>query len=165
MMDITPFAQLNIQLGGTVMIGDISAGRRRISEIIGGEMTGAGLNGTVLPGGSDWQLLRSDDTAQIDARLVIRTSDGACVAVRSQGYRHGPAQVLDLMNAGKEVDPALYYFWLTLTFETASPSLCWLTKTLCVARAHKIGQVVHHSVYAIGDKEFAYGSLIQPTGD
>lgn len=49
-------------------LGDTPRGRRRIVGITGGRFSGERLSGRVLPGGADWQLIRADGVADLDAR-------------------------------------------------------------------------------------------------
>ncbi|HEY8353208.1 MAG TPA: DUF3237 family protein [Sphingomonadales bacterium] len=142
--------EMTVTLGGAAIIGDTGAGVRRVSEIAGGDLVLQDMRGVVLPSGADWQLIRSDGVALVDARMVVRMEDGSFVSVQSRGYRHGPAEVLQRLSAGEDVDPDSYYFWLTLAFETSAPRLQWLTRSLCVARAHKAGQAVRHRIFRVG---------------
>jgi hypothetical protein len=48
-------------------------GIRKIVPITGGSFEGPAIKGSILPGGYDWQLLRSDGVAEIEARYVLRT--------------------------------------------------------------------------------------------
>ena len=49
-------------------LGETPLGRRRIIGITGGTFSGPRLSGKVLPGGADWQLVRADGVACLDAR-------------------------------------------------------------------------------------------------
>jgi len=90
------------------------------------------LTGAILPGGADWQVIREDGTAVLEARYTIRTDDGALIYVRNDGYRHGPADVMAALARGESVDPALYYFRTTPRFETGAPRFAWLNRTLAL---------------------------------
>ena len=46
--------------------------------------------------------------------------EGDRVEIRSEGYRHGPAEVMERLAAGEPVDPSRYYFRTALRFATAS---------------------------------------------
>ncbi|HEY6966894.1 MAG TPA: DUF3237 domain-containing protein [Burkholderiales bacterium] len=113
-------------------LGDTPIGRRRIIGITGGTFSGARFSGRVLPGGADWQVIRADGTAYLDARYTLETADGALVYVSNQGYRHGPKAVIDRLARGEDVDPALYYMRTTPWFETSAPAYAWLNRTVCV---------------------------------
>jgi hypothetical protein len=95
---------------------------------------GPRFKGRILPGGSDWQIIRSDGVADIQARYVIESDSGTRVLVRSDGLRHGPADVLARVAQGEQVDPSLYYFRTIMRFEASDPSLDWLNRIIGVAR-------------------------------
>jgi hypothetical protein len=112
-------------------LGDTPLGRRRIIGITGGSFSGR-LSGRVLPGGADWQIVRADGTADLDARYTLETSDGALIYVNNRGYRHGPKDVIARLVKGEDLDPALYYMRTTPWFETSSPAYDWLNRIVCV---------------------------------
>jgi hypothetical protein len=87
-------------------LGETPLGRRRIIGIAGGRFAGERLQGRVLAGGADWQVVRADGVADLDARYTLETEDGALIYVRNRGYRHGPKAILERLAAGLEVDPA-----------------------------------------------------------
>ena len=114
-------------------LGDTPLGRRRIIGITGGKFAGPRLSGRVLPGGADWQVIRADGVAYLDARYTLETGDGALIYVNNKGYRHGPQEVIARLARGEEVDPALYYMRATPWFETSAPRYAWLNRTICIA--------------------------------
>ena len=75
-------------------LGATPLGRRRVIPITGGRFSGERLSGRVLPGGADWQVIRADGVADLDARYTLETADGALIYVRNKGYRHGPDEVI-----------------------------------------------------------------------
>ncbi|HYL89520.1 MAG TPA: DUF3237 domain-containing protein [Burkholderiales bacterium] len=114
-------------------LGDSPLGRRRIIPITGGTFRGERLSGRVLPGGADWQIIRADGVAELEARYTLETEDKALIYVRNFGYRHGPADVLQRLAAGEPVDPSLYYMRTTPRFETGAERYRWLNRIICVA--------------------------------
>jgi Protein of unknown function (DUF3237) len=46
--------------------------------------------------------------------------------------RHGPAAVMERMNAGQFVDPSEYYFRTSVAFETAAPKYDWLNRIIAI---------------------------------
>ena len=78
--------------------------------IVGGRVSGSRLTGEIMPGGGDWQTVRADGTTDVEARYLIRATDGTILSVVNSGYRHGPPEVLARIAQGEIVDPALYYF-------------------------------------------------------
>lgn len=130
-------------------LGQTPAGRRRIIGITGGRFSGPKLSGRVLAGGADWQVIRADGVAYLDARYTLETSDGALVYVNNLGYRHGPPEVLERLARGDDVDPALYYMRATPWFETAAPKYAWLNRTICIATGARRAAAVELEFYAV----------------
>ena len=85
-------------------IGDVAKGGRRIIPIAGGEFSGPQIRATVLPGGADWQVLRHDGVAELEARYTLRSDDGALIYVRNHALRHGPPEIMAALAAGRPVE-------------------------------------------------------------
>jgi len=132
------------------LLGRTPAGERRIIDIVGGEVSGPRLTGRVLPGGADWQIVREDGTAVLEARYTIEAADGALVYVQNFGYRHGPADALGAIARGEAVDPARYYFRGAPVFETAAPAHDWLNRTIAVCSGVRTRDRVILDFYAVG---------------
>jgi hypothetical protein len=113
-------------------LGDVGKGGRRIVAIAGGEFSGPNIRGEVLPGGADWQILRSDDVAELEARYTLRTDDSALIYVRNHALRHGPADVMAALASGGAVAPESYYFRGATFFETSAERYAWLGKSIVV---------------------------------
>jgi hypothetical protein len=129
---LEPLFRAEIALAPVRDLGRTPAGHRRIIDITGGRVTGPRLSGRVLPGGADWQVIRADGVAFLDARYTVETADGALIYVRNRGYRHAPPQILVRLMAGEDVDPSLYYMRTTPLFETADARYDWMNRTVCV---------------------------------
>ena len=133
MLQLRPLLNADIALAAAQELGDTPQGRRRIIPITGGSFRGERLSGRVLAGGADWQVVRADGVADLDARYTLETADGALIYVRNRGLRHGPAEVLEKLSSGEAVDPALYYMRTTPRFETGDARYAWLNRLVCVA--------------------------------
>ncbi len=118
-------------------IGDVAKGGRRIIPIAGGEFSGPQIRATVLPGGADWQVLRHDGVAELEARYTLRSDDGALIYVRNHGLRHGPPEIMAALAAGRSVEPASYYFRGATFFETSAARYAWMTKTIIVCSGER----------------------------
>jgi Protein of unknown function (DUF3237) len=118
-------------------LGDVGKGGRRIVPIKGGDFSGPLIRGSVLPGGADWQVLRHDGVAELEARYTLRTDDGALIYVRNHALRHGPAEVMAALAAGRPVDPASYYFRGATFFETSAARYAWITKHIVVCTGER----------------------------
>ena len=130
-------------------LGETPQGRRRIIGITGGKFSGAKLSGRVLPGGADWQVIRADGVADLDARYTLETGDGALIYVRNRGYRHGPSDILEKLAAGEAVDPSLYYMRTTPLFETGDARYAWLNRMICVASGARRAAAVELEVFSV----------------
>lgn len=120
---------------------EISAGPDglyRMIPIAGGSVTGPHLQGVVLPGGADWQRIRPDGTAEIEARYLIRTADDAIISVINRGLRGGPPDVMKRLAAGELVDPAAYYFRTAPQFQTSAPQYAWLAQRLFLGMGERM---------------------------
>ena len=117
--------------------GDVGKGRRRIVPITGGEFSGPQMRGKVLPGGADWQIIRSDGVAELEACYTLRADDGALIAVRNLALRHGPAEVMAALAAGRPVGPGTYYFRGATFFETSAAQYSWLTNHIIICTGHR----------------------------
>jgi hypothetical protein len=148
-MQLEPLLRAEIRLAPAQELGDAPQGRRRIIPIIGGTFAGDRLSGTVLPGGADWQIVRADGVADLDARYTLETVDGALIYVRNRGYRHGPADVIARLGRGEPVDPALYYMRTTPWFETGDRRYAWLNRLVCVATGARRSASVGLEVFAV----------------
>ena len=58
-------------IGTPLDLGLTPHGRRRIIPVLGGHFEGPGIRGRILPGGADWQILRADGAAELDARYTL----------------------------------------------------------------------------------------------
>jgi hypothetical protein len=141
-------ARLEVDVGEIVSMGPGPLGERRVVAILGGTFDGPGLGGEVLPG-ADWQIARADGVLDIDARYALKERGGGIVRVVSQGYRHGPSDVMAALARGEDVDPAEYYFRTVMRFETGAPYLAWLNRTLAVATAERRARRVLLDAYRL----------------
>jgi hypothetical protein len=64
-----------ITLAAPQELGETPQGRRRIIGITGGRFMGERLSGRVLAGGADWQVIRADGAAVLEARYPLETGD------------------------------------------------------------------------------------------
>ncbi len=126
-----------------------AAGERRIINITGGEFDGARLKGKVLPGGADWQIIRADGVAQLEARFTMQTDNGALLYVKNFGFRHGPPEVIARLFSGEVVDPAHYYFRMTPLIETGDARYAWLNSLILVGSGMRTKDRVIYDVYAV----------------
>ena len=144
--DLTVYVSAPIEAGHTVGLN--SRGRRRIIPITGGKVTGR-IEGTVLPGGADFQLVVSETSADLDARYLLALSDGSHVFVQNRALRRGSAEDIAKLVRGEAVDPAAIYFRCVPTFEVSSPAHAWMTESVFVGTGARFPDRVEISVYRV----------------
>ncbi|WP_298727539.1 DUF3237 domain-containing protein [uncultured Ferrovibrio sp.] len=145
---LSPIFDLEVEVATPQSIGRGEMGERRCIPIAGGRLKGK-LNGKVLPGGADWQVLRPDGMADLDAHYMLVTDAGEQIEVWSRGLRSGPPEVMARLARGESVDPASYYFRTALRFETAAPQLQWLVHRLAIGYGERRPDQVLLKVYAV----------------
>jgi hypothetical protein len=150
---VTPTLELlytsRIEIAAPLAVGQAPYGERRIINIRGGSFSGPRFSGRILPGGADWQIVRNDGIAEVEARYTLETHDGALIYITNWGYRHGPPDVISRLGAGDKVDPREYYFRTTPKFETGSVQYAWLNGIISVAAGEKRADEVVITVYEV----------------
>src|SRR5690606_751749 len=109
-MTITPpilehLATLQAQVAAPLEVGATPVGQRRVISLLGGTVEGPQLKGRILPGGADFQSIRSATFTDIHARYVIETDAGETVYVENTGIRTGSAEDIAALAHGQPVDP------------------------------------------------------------
>jgi hypothetical protein len=123
---------LAIKIGAPIVAGDLGHGIRRIIPILGGEVTGEGIHGTIYPVGADFQTIRPDGLTEVEAKYAFEMDDGAVIYIENVGVRFGPKEALDRIARGEAVDPALIYFRSVPKFETGTAQYRWLMQNLFI---------------------------------
>jgi hypothetical protein len=148
---LTKIFRLEATLGEALDVGNVAQGRRRIVPLTGGTFAGPELNGTLVAGASaDWQIVLPDGTALGDIRYTLQTDHGDFLYVRSQGVRHGSAEVLARLGRGEEVDASEYVFRTSTQIETATAEFDWLNKGVFISVAGRQPGGVIYEVYLVG---------------
>lgn len=141
--------ELSVEVEAPIDVGPAPAGHRRLVPITGGVVSGPELNGRVLRGGADFQVLHSPELTELDARYIVHTDGGALVHVHNRALRHGSAGDLGKLNRGEEVDPAAIYFRCSLRFTTSSSEWAWLNNVVAVGTGERRPTSVHIAVFVV----------------
>ena len=123
---------LAIKVGTPIVAGDLGHGTRRVIPILGGEVRGEGMRGTIFPCGADFQIIRANGFTELEAKYAFELDDGAIVYIENIGIRFGPKPLLDRIAQGEIVDPAQIYFRSVPKFETGAAKYRWLMENLFV---------------------------------
>ena len=123
---------LAILVGAPIVAGDTGHGIRRVVPILGGEVFGDGIKGTIFPVGADFQVIRPNGFTELEAKYAFEMDDGAIVYIENIGIRFGPKELLDRIAKGEIVDPTRIYFRSVPKFETGSEKYRWLMENLFI---------------------------------
>ena len=146
---LTHVFDLRVKVAPAQELGEVGGGRRRVIPIVGGDLTGPGLHGEVLPGGADWPTLRADGVTLLQARYTVRMDDVQVVGIVNTGVRRASPEIARRLTAGEVVDPTLYYFRAAPVFEVGPGSLGWLTASLFVSIGERLPDLVRLKVYRV----------------
>jgi hypothetical protein len=80
-----PVFEANMTLDQIYDIGKTPYGQRSVIVVQGGMVSGQKINGSVMPGGLDFQLSFSNGGLEIEQIFVLKTGDGKYIYMRSPG--------------------------------------------------------------------------------
>ncbi|MFZ4410468.1 MAG: DUF3237 domain-containing protein [Paracraurococcus sp.] len=141
--------QVEVAVGPPLVVGAGPLGERRIVPILGGRVTGPRLEGEILPGGADFQVIRPDGVTEIVARYTLRLPDGALVYVVNRGLRHAAPEDMARLLRGEAVPPDRVYFRTAPVFETAAAEHAWLHRSLFVGFGERQPESVVVRIFAV----------------
>jgi hypothetical protein len=147
--NMIPMTRIECEVGALVSLGQGKHGERRYVPLGGGRVQGPELNGSLVEGGVDWQVNRSDGVLDIAAHYVIRADDGALIEVQSDGMRHGPAAVMAQLARGEAVPRDAYFFRTLMRFQTGAANWLHLNKVMAIACGQREATRVVLDVYRI----------------
>src|SRR3954471_6359749 len=95
MISPEPIFSIRCERANILDLGPAPFGHRLVVNLLGGTVSGAKLNGRVLPGGADWQIMAADGALDIHARYTSRAMPArwcrwiqrACVTGRPTYWR------------------------------------------------------------------------------
>ena len=141
--------ELKADLSPAIDLGPTPAGFRRIIGIVCGAFEGPLLRGVILPGGADWQIIRSDEVTELHAQYILSTDDGALIQVNVRGLRHARGDALAKIEAGEVVDPSEYYFRFAPVFQAPEGRYAWLNQSIFVGSGQRMQRAVCLQVFRI----------------
>ncbi|MGY1625051.1 DUF3237 domain-containing protein [Geodermatophilus sp. SYSU D00965] len=141
---------LEVTVDRPIEIGTTAAGHRRVIPITGGTVSGPLMTGRVLPGGADFQVIRTETETVAEARYVLESDRGERVYVENLGLRTGSAEDVARLRQDLPVDPARIYFRSTPRFETDAPRLATLTSHVFVGSGVRHPTAVVFDFFRVG---------------
>jgi hypothetical protein len=141
---------LAVTIAAPVEVGHTPAGLRRMIPITGGTVTGPRLNGKVLAGGADFQLILGGGTqAHLDARYVIELDDGSRVFVQNTALRVASLENSQRIMNGQPVNPEEIYFRCQPKMEATTPAWSWLSESQFIGTGRRAPDGVFLSFYRV----------------
>jgi Protein of unknown function (DUF3237) len=138
-----------VELAPPVEQGQIDGARKRFIAITGGLVRGPLLDGSVMPGGGDWQTILPGGLTLVEARYFLKATDGTVIGVTNPGVRTGSPEVIEQLARGEDVDPSAYYFRTTPRFDVAPGKHDWLRRSAFVARGIRRPDHVEIDFYVV----------------
>ncbi|HQN53672.1 MAG TPA: DUF3237 domain-containing protein [Novosphingobium sp.] len=134
---MTPFGQeaafrLEVEVLAPQALDPVSMGPVRVVSITGGRVLGR-LEGTILPGGTDWQTVEADGSVGIEARYLLELTDGARIELQSRGRRGAGAGA----------------FWSSIWLRTADPVHAWVNAAQFIGLGRKLDGHVAIDAFAL----------------
>lgn len=141
---------ISMQLPPTIELGDTPVGKRRVFTVSGGQFAGERVRGEVLAqASSDLLLIRTDDTYQIDARLMLRTHDGVLILMTYRGVRHASPEIGARIARNEPVTASDYYLRTAPFFETSSSRYAWLNKIVSIGVGERQPDGVKYEIFEV----------------
>lgn len=139
--------QTRVVTGKGLIMGEyMGTGTRMMVPVLGGDFEGPKLRGKVIPGGTEWPLVRHDGKGTIDARYTFQTDDGVYINIRNTGHRYGPPEVMRKLNT-EWIDPANYYFRTYAVFEAPAGKYEWLSDFVFLGIAERVPECLFVRYY------------------
>ena len=143
------FCSLTVKLDKPLVVGETPHGNRRIISIIGGSVSGPGIKGVILPGGADWQVVRADGVAELEAHYRFKTDDNIIIYIKNVGLRAATPEVAAQITRGENVDAGLYYFRTVPKFEAPPGKYGWVNNTLFICTGERLSDAVLLKVFRV----------------
>jgi hypothetical protein len=129
--------ELKVKLNPPYIVGETPHGLRRIIPIIGGTVDGPKIKGEILNGGADWQIVRKDGVAELEAHYQMKTDDGVTIYIKNIGMRVATPQVAARIGRGEQVSPSEYYFRAVPKFEAPAGKYDWMNNAIFVCTGER----------------------------
>ncbi|SNZ04927.1 Protein of unknown function [Terribacillus aidingensis] len=146
--DLEKIATLAIDVAKPVSAGQTGLGLRRLIPIESGTATGR-IEGRILPGGADSQIIRPNGRTDLSARYLIETEDGDIIYLENNGIRQVDAAYRKRASQGEIIPPEHVYFRTVPVFETSSETYSWLMDKIFIGAATRLENQVLLEIYQV----------------
>jgi hypothetical protein len=118
-----------------------------------GRVEGPRIAGAILPPTADWLRAMPGGSLRVDARMSIRTDDGADIHVQYGGVIVIAPADFARMAAGEALTAAEMYFITAPVFQTADDRYAWLNQVQAIGKAVALkggaGGYVRYELFAV----------------
>ncbi|GAA4469031.1 DUF3237 domain-containing protein [Nibrella saemangeumensis] len=129
--------ELRVKIDKAYVVGETPHGLRRIIPIVGGTFAGPKLKGNILNGGADWQIVRKDGVAELEAHYQMKTDDGVIIYIKNTGLRVATPEVAARIGRGEPVSSSEYYFRAAPKFEAPAGKYEWMNNAIFICTAER----------------------------
>ncbi|WP_375691642.1 DUF3237 domain-containing protein [Pseudooceanicola sp. LIPI14-2-Ac024] len=143
-----PLFDLSLEVGAPHDLRGADGHGKLIFHVTGGRFDGDRLRGRVLPVSGDW-VVAAPGQSRVDVRLLLETDDGALVYMTYRGVHTLGAEHRAELAAGRDLDPASYYFRTAPMFETAADRYDWLNRVVAVGIGERTRSEVRYTVHEV----------------
>ncbi|SDH54689.1 Protein of unknown function [Vibrio xiamenensis] len=144
---------VDIQVASPIVVSNSpTTGKRQLIPIQSGSVCGS-IEGEVLPGGIDSQIIDPNGICRLSARYALKLSNGT-VYIENNGIRTVPEAYRamlfsDDMSFFSELEPQDIYFKAVPSFEVDTPELSWLTESIFVCSGRRTQDGVMLDFYQV----------------
>ena len=118
-------------------------------RVAGGTVAGPRLNGTILPGGGDWAVMRPDGIFEVDIRATLETDDGATIYTHYGGLVRMSPENWGRFLSGDKPGPEEYYFRVTPRFETGDDRYRWLNRAVFIGTGYDLPPTPKYRIFEV----------------
>jgi hypothetical protein len=134
--------EARVRIDPAVTVGASSLGLRRYIPIGGGSFSGPRIQGEVVPGGADYQIVRPDGVTSVEARYTLRASDGALIYVVNRGLivrAAGSASTIAYVRTAPEFEaPVGPHDWLNKSLFLGALDASQASTGLVIIRVYQV---------------------------
>lgn len=136
-LELEPLGTLTITIAMQTYLSETPLGGRLVGEAGTCRWEGPRVQASQLgQSASDWVRINHDRSVQVDARILLRTDDGAAIAITYQGKADRPP-----------AEGGVIY--TAPTFETDDRRYAWLNGIQAVAKGKRTGSLLVYELYAL----------------
>ncbi|KQU34647.1 MULTISPECIES: DUF3237 domain-containing protein [unclassified Rhodococcus (in: high G+C Gram-positive bacteria)] len=139
---LEPLLRIVLRTADPVQLGDTPVGAESVAPVVGGVLSGPGVEAVVRAVGAEHAHVRADGSTTYSTDLLadVESDDpGAVMRLTLNSVRFGSAEVVEALDRGEDVESALYYFRGTLTVSTSIRTLAYLNRAVIVTSGSRQG--------------------------